>query len=138
MDRVSRDRRSMNMSQIRGRDTKPERVVRSLLHCHGYRFRIHRKDLPGTPDIVFPGRRKVILVHGCFWHRHPGCRFAYNPKSNEAFWQQKFCANVDRDTVAQAQLEARGWKVLVVWECETKDTEKLTEILKNFLDDDTA
>jgi DNA mismatch endonuclease (patch repair protein) len=78
------------------------------------------------------------LVHGCFWHRHPGCRFAYNPKSNEAFWQQKFCANVDRDTVAQAQLEARGWKVLVVWECETKDTEKLTEILKNFLDDDTA
>jgi DNA mismatch endonuclease (patch repair protein) len=122
------------MSQIRSRDTKPERIVRSLLHRLGYRFRVHRKDLPGTPDIVFPGRRKVAFVHGCFWHRHPGCRFAYEPKSNEAVWQHKFRGNVRRDVQKRALLEEGGWEVLVVWECETRNTEALATALKTFLE----
>lgn len=109
------------MSGIRSRDTRPELVVRRWLHRNGYRFRLHRKDLPGSPDIVLPGRRIAIFVHGCFWHRHAGCRLAYNPKSNVERWQAKFQENVERDKRQQAALEALGWNSIVIWECEVRD-----------------
>lgn len=125
MDTVDRETRSRVMSRIRGRDTKPEMAVRRLTHRMGYRFRLHRRDLAGSPDLVFPGRRKVIFVHGCYWHRHPGCRFAYSPKSNVDFWNEKFASNVARDTAALTQLQAEGWHPLVIWECESTDAEKL-------------
>jgi len=119
-DRLSPDHRSWNMSRIRGKDTAPERQVRSVLHRAGYRFRLHRKDLPGRPDIVLPKYRTVVFVHGCFWHRHPGCRFAYSPKSRIAFWQKKFDANVERDRRNSRELRRLGWKVVTVWECEAE------------------
>ncbi|WP_315749603.1 MULTISPECIES: DNA mismatch endonuclease Vsr [unclassified Bradyrhizobium] len=125
MDIVDRETRSRMMSCIRGRDTKPEMAVRRLAHRMGYRFRLHRRDLAGSPDLVFPGRRKVIFVHGCYWHRHPGCRFAYTPKSSVDFWNKKFASNVARDAAAIAQLQAEGWHSLVIWECESIDAEKL-------------
>ena len=117
-DRLSRERRSWNMSRIRGKDTAPERLVRSALHRAGYRFRLHPKALPGHPDIVLPKYRTVVLVHGCFWHRHKGCRFAYTPKSRTAFWNAKFDANVERDRRTARELRRLGWKVVTVWECE--------------------
>lgn len=123
------------MSGIRSRDTKPEILVRRLAHRLGYRFRLHRRDLPGTPDVVFPGRRKAVLVHGCFWHRHSGCRYAYKPKSNVEKWQAKFAVNVARDARVKTELEQLGWKVLTIWECETADIDRLTHTLTNFLDD---
>ena len=122
------------MGKIRSKDTKPEMVVRRLAHALGYRFRLHRKDLPGSPDLVFPGRHAVVFVHGCFWHRHEGCRLASTPKSNEAFWQAKFGRNVERDARKERELRALGWRVLVVWQCETRRTEVLAERLKDFLD----
>jgi len=125
MDRLTPEERSRNMSRIRSRDTRPEKQVRSLLHRLGYRFRLHRRDLPGTPDIVLPKHRTVIFVHGCFWHRHPGCRFAYTPKSRVKFWTEKFSANVDRDARTQEALERAGWTVVVVWECELHDMDRL-------------
>lgn len=117
-DRLTPQRRSWNMSRIRGRDTLPERAVRSALHRAGYRFRLHRKDLPGRPDIVLPKHSIVVFVHGCFWHRHPGCRFAYTPKSRITFWQQKFDGNVERDRRNVRALRALGWRVITVWECQ--------------------
>lgn len=131
MDSLTPEHRSWNMSRIRNGNTKPERIVRSLLHRMGYRFRLHRKDLPGRPDIVLPGRRVAILVHGCYWHRHSGCRFAYTPKSNLAFWQAKFQENVNRDHRQVNQLRDLGWEVITVWECETKRPEMLAEWLRN-------
>ena len=125
MDSLTREKRSWNMSRIRSQDTKPEKAVRSLLHHAGYRFRLHRKDLPGTPDIVLPKYRTALFVHGCFWHRHPGCRYAYTPKSRVDFWQKKFDENVARDQRNQAQLKEAGWHVLVVWECELKEPDLL-------------
>lgn len=130
MDSLTPEHRSWNMSRIRSGNTKPERLVRSLLHRIGYRFRLHRKDLPGRPDIVLPGRRAVVLVHGCYWHRHPGCRFAYTPKSNLAFWQAKFNENVNRDQRQYGQLRELGWSVITVWECETKELTTLAERLR--------
>ena len=121
MDRISKKHRSWNMSRIRGKDTKPELVVRSLLHRMGYRFRLHVRELPGTPDIVLPKWKTVIQVHGCFWHRHPGCRYAYAPKSRVAFWEKKFEGTLVRDKSSELDLRARGWAVLVVWECEAED-----------------
>jgi DNA mismatch endonuclease (patch repair protein) len=118
VDRLSRQRRSWNMSRIRGRDTKPEVAVRSLFHRAGFRFRLHRKDLPGRPDVVLAKWGVAVFVHGCFWHRHPGCRFAYTPKSNRAFWSRKFIDNMERDKQNQRALRKSGWKVLVVWECQ--------------------
>ena len=118
-DRLSPEDRSWNMSRIRSRDTVPELRVRSVLHRAGYRFRLHRKDLPGRPDIVLPKHRTVVFVHGCFWHRHPGCRFAYQPKSRVAFWQKKFDDNVARDRRNVHVLRALGWRVITVWECQT-------------------
>lgn len=117
------------MSRIRSCDTKPEKIVRSLLHRKGYRFRLHKKDLPGKPDIVFPRYKKIIFVHGCFWHRHDGCRYAYNPKSQIDFWKEKFRQNVKRDKKVQDALLQLGWQVHIIWECETKKFELLEEIL---------
>jgi DNA mismatch endonuclease (patch repair protein) len=117
------------MSGIRSRDTAPERAVRSAAHRLGYRFRLHGKDLPGTPDIVFPKLRTALFVHGCYWHRHAGCRYCYQPKSNVEFWGRKFEANVRRDAVAMADLRAIGWRPTVVWECETRDPAALASQL---------
>lgn len=135
MDSLTPERRSWNMSRIKSGDTKPERLVRSLLHRMGYRFRLHRKDLPGRPDIVLPKYRSVILVHGCYWHRHPGCRFAYTPKSNLEFWQAKFDENVSRDERQNRQLSELGWRVITVWECETKEMAALAERLGREISD---
>lgn len=133
VDRLSPERRSRNMSRIRGKDTSPEIAVRSLLHRLGYRYRLHRKDLPGTPDIVFPGRRKVLMVHGCFWHRHPNCRYAYIPKSRTEYWTEKFERTMARDRATQRELEERGWGIMVIWECELRDLDCLKARLIDFL-----
>ena len=129
MDRLTKEHRSWNMSRIKGRDTKPEIRVRSLLHQMGYRFRLHRKDLPGKPDIVLPKYDTVVFVHGCFWHRHPDCQYAYTPKSRVEFWNRKFARNVERHEEVEEQLTQLGWRVIVIWECETKDPESLWNLL---------
>lgn len=126
-------KRSEVMSRIKSRDTQPERAVRSMLHRLGYRFRLHRADLPGRPDIVLPRYKTVIFVNGCFWHRHEGCRFAYTPKTRIDFWQKKFSENVLRDQRAQVSLVASGWKVIVVWECELRDQADLSKRLETKL-----
>ena len=118
MDTLSTEARSRLMSQIKGRDTKPEMLVRSAAHRLGLRFRLHDKRLPGKPDLVLPKHRTVIFVHGCFWHRHEGCRYATTPANNAAAWQEKFAANVRRDAKVRQQLEELGWRVLVIWSCE--------------------
>ncbi|MGI6100030.1 MAG: DNA mismatch endonuclease Vsr [Lentisphaerae bacterium] len=118
MDIWSPEKRSEVMARIRSRDTKPELVVRSLLHRCGVRFSLRRRDLPGKPDIVLPKYKTVIFVHGCFWHRHAGCRLASEPKSRQEFWQAKFEANVARDRRNQRALKEAGWRVIVLWECE--------------------
>ncbi len=133
MDSLTPEKRSWNMSRIKNRDTKPELIVRSLLHRKGYRFRLHRKDLPGRPDIILPRFKTVIFVHGCFWHRHEGCRYAYNPKSRVDFWQKKFSRNVTRDQEVQNALLDLGWKVYVIWECETKKPHLLEKIIERIL-----
>lgn len=120
-DIVDRKKRSEIMARIRGRDTAPELAVRRIAHRMGLRFRLHRKDLPGRPDLVLPKHRLAVFVHGCFWHRHEGCRFASTPKSRIAFWTEKFAANVARDAHQQAALSVLGWRVLVIWQCETGD-----------------
>ncbi len=135
MDIISSEHRSWNMSRIKNRDTKPELIVRSLLHHKGYRFRLHRKDLPGKPDIVLPRFKKIILVHGCYWHRHEGCKFAYNPKSRVNFWQNKFNQNIKRDKIVRKELSQMGWQVYVIWECETKKIELLEERIDRIFSD---
>lgn len=124
------------MSRIRGRDTKPELVVRRLLHAMGYRYRLQAKELPGNPDIVFRSRRKAIFVHGCFWHRHPDpdCALARMPKSRLDFWAPKLEANRARDLANVERLEAMGWKVALVWECELRDSERLGNRLRQFIE----
>lgn len=122
MDIVDRATRSRMMSGIRGKDTKPERVVRSFLHRAGLRFRVHA-DLPGKPDLVFPRYSTAVLVHGCFWHRHQDCRYATTPASNAEFWAKKFAANASRDERVKQQLEGLGWRVLVIWSCQLSDHE---------------
>ncbi|WP_095051581.1 very short patch repair endonuclease [Pseudomonas sp. Irchel s3b2] len=132
-DIVTPEHRSKIMSMIKGRNTKPEMVVRSICHEMGLRYRLHRKDLPGTPDLVFPKHRLCIFVHGCFWHRHPGCKYAYTPKSRLEFWLPKLARNVERDLNTQQTLLSLGWRVVVVWECDTKNRDLLrTEIQKAF------
>ena len=120
VDRLTRERRSWNMSRIRGRNTGPELRLRSLLHRAGFRFTLHAKQLPGRPDVVLPKYRTAIFVHGCFWHRHLDCRNATTPSTRREFWQDKLDGNVSRDVRNQAALEAAGWTVLTVWECELK------------------
>jgi DNA mismatch endonuclease (patch repair protein) len=117
--------RSRMMASIRGRDTTPELVVRKSLHAAGLRFRLHGVGLPGRPDIVLPSRRVVIFVHGCFWHRHHGCRFATTPATRPEFWARKFEANQRRDTAAESSLRLDGWQVVTIWECETRDQTRL-------------
>lgn len=126
--------RSANMARVGSADTLPELAVRKLLHRLGYRFRLHRRDLPGTPDICFPGRKKAIFVHGCFWHRHEGCRRTTTPRTRRSFWTEKFRNNVARDRSNLNDLAALGWSVLVVWECETADPGTLASRLAGFLD----
>lgn len=121
------------MRRIRKTNTKPEMRVRRLVHTLGFRFRLHRRNLPGTPDLVFPRLRKVVLVHGCFWHQHPGCRLARMPKSRLDYWEPKLRRNQERDDATRQQLASRGWDVLVIWECETDDNAALTTILEHFL-----
>ncbi len=125
MDIISKEKRSWNMSRIRSRDTQPEKLVRSLLHRMGYRFRLHRNDLPGKPDIVLPRYKMAVFVHGCFWHRHAGCKYAYTPKSRREFWQRKFKANVERHRTVERLLRESGWRVVVIWECELRKPAKL-------------
>ncbi len=125
--------RSALMSRVKAKDTKPELRVRRLAHGLGYRYRLHRRDLPGSPDLVFSGRRKVLFVHGCFWHRHQGCRKTTMPKTRAKFWQRKFDDNVRRDERVIAALRDLGWDVLVVWECETSDEDLLRRTLLEFL-----
>jgi DNA mismatch endonuclease (patch repair protein) len=132
MDRISKSRRSWNMSKIRGSNTDPEIQVRSLLHKLGYRFRLHTKALPGKPDIVLRKYKSVILVHGCFWHRH-GCKFTTTPTSNIDFWKDKFKRNVTRDAIVREQLRAVGWRVLTVWACTINNEASLARRLKRFL-----
>jgi len=121
------------MAAVRSRDTKPEIIVRKIVHSLGYRFRLHEKSLPGTPDLVFTRKRKVIFVHGCFWHRHVGCSKASTPQTRTDFWQQKFDANTARDERAIGNLEKTGWSVLVVWQCQLKDIKTLRNRLDDFL-----
>lgn len=132
-DNISKAHRSWNMSRIRSRDTKPEMAVRSLLHGLGYRFRMHVQKLPGVPDVVLSKYRTAIFVHGCYWHRHPSCKYAYNPKSNKTFWQKKFAANVERHKIVARQLRQDNWSVITVWECEIRDTKKLARKLRRRL-----
>lgn len=121
------------MSLIRCKDSAPEMKLRRLVHGMGFRYRLHVKELPGTPDLVFPARRALIFMHGCFWHRHQGCKLARLPKSKLDFWETKLEANRQRDLLFQRQLRELGWRVLVVWECEMSDTERVSCIVKGFL-----
>jgi len=133
LDQAPDAQRRRTMAAVKGKDTKPERVVRRIAHGLGRRFRLHRKDLPGTPDLVFARDRKAIFVHGCFWHGHDCKRGARTPKTNRAYWEAKIARNVARDRAAIQALEAAGWTPLVVWECETRDVEALTARLRRFL-----
>lgn len=135
-DRVTKERRSWNMSRIRGKDTAPEKLVRSALHKLGFRFRLHVRNLPGRPDIVLPKHRTVVFVNGCFWHRHPGCRYAYTPKSNVEFWREKFRANVQRDRRQRQRLEELGWRVIVIWECEASRPDEAEERIRGLFTPD--
>lgn len=119
-DIVDSATRSRMMSGIKGRNTKPERLVRSYLHAAGFRFRLHRKDLPGCPDIVLPRYRAIIFVHGCFWHRHEGCYLASFPATRVDFWESKFAANVERDRRNETTLAEAGWRVIIIWECQIR------------------
>lgn len=121
------------MARVRGTNTKPELLVRQLLHALGYRFRLHRRDLAGSPDIVLPRHRRVVFVHGCFWHRHEGCRLASSPKTRKDFWEAKFARNVKRDAEAVSKLRCDGWTVTIVWECETRSPLALTVRLQKEL-----
>jgi DNA mismatch endonuclease (patch repair protein) len=122
VDTLTRAERSALMRRIRGKDTSPEWGVRRFLHRNGFRYRLRQRDLPGRPDIVLPKLRTVIFVHGCFWHRHPGCVKTSTPSTRRAFWEAKFKANVERDFRKAKELRAQGWKVVIIWECEVKET----------------
>ena len=135
MDTVTAEKRSEMMQAIRGKDTEIELLVRRLLHQAGYRYRLHRADLPGKPDIVFPGRRKIIFVHGCFWHHHPDpqCKISHSPKTNESYWSPKLEKTVLRDTKNVERLQELGWQSYVIWECQIKQPDDLLERLISFL-----
>jgi DNA mismatch endonuclease (patch repair protein) len=129
MDTVDPKKRSEIMSHIRGKNTKPELLIRSLLHRSGFRFRIHRRDLPGCPDIVLPKYKTIIFVHGCFWHQHPGCRKATIPETNKDFWTEKLTKNTTRDFLICNELKKQGWKTIIVWQCELKKILEVPDIL---------
>jgi DNA mismatch endonuclease (patch repair protein) len=134
-DHVNRRKRSLIMASVHSKDTKPELAVRSLVHALGYRYRLHVATLPGKPDLVFPSRRKIIFVHGCFWHRHARCRYATSPKTRSDFWQEKFLTNVARDRRTRRELKKMGWSLLTVWQCELKNPQKLEVRIDEFLAD---
>ncbi len=133
MDTLTVEERSRRMGLIRGKGTKPELALRKLVSSLGYRYRLHQTKLPGKPDLVFPGRKKVIFIHGCFWHRHIGCKNARWPKSKLDFWKPKLLGNARRDKRKMAELVEMGWTPLVIWECELRDVEYLTNMIKTFL-----
>ena len=135
-DTVDKETRSRIMSRVRGKDTTPEMLVRRLVFSLGYRYRLHDPRLPGKPDLVFASRRKVIFVHGCFWHRHDGCALARLPKSRIEFWTRKLTGNKERDGRNQAALRKLGWRILVVWECGMGDRDALRRRIVRFLDGD--
>ncbi len=132
-DVFTAEQRSRVMARVKGKNTKPEMKVRRLAHALGYRFRLHRTDLPGSPDLVFPGRGKVIFVHGCFWHGHDCPRGSRQPKQNADYWRAKIARTIERDARAVAALEDQGWAVLTLWECELKNADALSERLEAFL-----
>lgn len=134
VDTVDKDTRSRIMARVRGKDTRPEMVVRRLVFGSGYRYRLHDRSLPGRPDLVFPGRRKVIFVHGCFWHGHDCPRGSRLPKANADYWRMKVERNRERDAANAAKLEAEGWSVLVIWECQLGNDEQTISHLRRFLD----
>jgi len=129
------EKRSWLMSRVKGRDTGPEILVRSFVHRMGFRFRVHQRDLPGHPDIVLPRHRKVIFVHGCFWHGHKRCQRSKRPTTNMSFWNMKLDGNIERDKLFRRKLRSMGWKVLVVWQCDIRSAEKLFGKLERFLYD---
>ncbi len=134
VDVLTKRQRKYCMSRIRGKDTKPEMAVRRLVHAMGYRYRLHRRDLPSCPDLVFPRLRKVIFVHGCFWHRHR-CRYGQvMPATRQEFWKNKLMGNRQRDAANRSKLRRLGWEVLVVWECQTRKPEKVAARLAKFLE----
>ena len=132
-DNISKERRSANMRAVRSQDTKPEIRVRQIVHRLGYRFRLHRRDLPGKPDLAFPSRKMAIFVHGCFWHQHKGCRRGSMPQTNTEFWRSKLERNVFRDSKQLENLKTNGWRSLVIWECETKDEKRVVARIRRFL-----
>lgn len=134
-DRISEERRSYNMRQIRGYDTSVEKTVRKMIHAMGYRYRLHDRKLPGSPDIVFASKQKVIFVHGCFWHQHPNpdCLDSRLPKSNREYWVPKLARTQERDMTNQGKLSETGWSILVVWECELKNPTLLRSRIVDFL-----
>jgi len=132
-DRITTEHRSWNMSRIGARNTQPELLVRSILHRMGFRFRLHRKDLPGKPDIVLPKHRAVVFVHGCFWHRHKGCKYTTTPSTRREWWLAKFEKTVQRDQRNKRALSRLGWRVIVVWQCEINDPSRVAKRLKRFL-----
>lgn len=134
MDRLTPSERSRLMSKVRGKNTQPEIAVRRTAHAMGLRFRLHRSDLPGKPDVVFPRFKTALFVHGCFWHRHPGCRKSSVPKTNAVFWTSKFDRNVERDENDRRRLKALGWRVGTVWECETHNEETIRKRLRETLE----
>ena len=133
VDRLSPERRSENMRRIPSKGTKPEMFLRLFLHSQGYRYRLHAPDLPGRPDLVFRGLRKVIFVHGCFWHQHKACREGRIPESRRDYWEPKLLRNVERDRNHLADLRKLGWKFLVIWECEINDSERAEKRAIRFL-----
>jgi len=133
MDRLKPELRSENMRRIRSKDTVPELIVRSLTHRMGYRYRLHVRNLPGKPDLVFRPRKKVIFVHGCFWHQHADCKEGRIPASKATYWKPKLLRNVKRDRSHLLELVSSGWKVLVIWECQIRDTDRLEKRLRKFL-----
>lgn len=132
MDNLTKEKRSAVMRSVKGKNTAPEMIVRQLLHKLGYRYRLHRKELPGSPDLVFGSRHKVVFVHGCYWHGH-GCKYGQLPKTNLAFWSTKIESNRRRDERNLGDLQALGWDVLIVWQCETRNISALHSSLTNFL-----
>jgi len=140
IDVVTPEKRSQMMSGIKGRNSRPEMLVRRALFAMGYRFRLHRRDLPGTPDIAMPGRKIAIFVHGCFWHVHQGCKYSKTPSTRTEFWSAKLRGNVDRDQRAIDALAEMGWRVLIVWECSTRDSKtatRLPPLLQQWINNDT-
>ena len=133
MDIISKAVRSKNMSNIRSTDTVPEVTVRRLLHSMGYRFRLHKKGLPGNPDICLPKYKTIIFVHGCFWHHHPNCKDGHFPKSNRSYWMPKINRNINRDKNIKRELKKLGWKVIIIWGCEIKNTDRVVKKLQKSL-----